>query len=313
MPEIVRKMGVIIAGEFYDAAPDFVLTMETKGIPAALMAAQALGVPLVIARRSSKVYEGSAVNINYVSGSSAHIETMSLSRRAVREGQRALIVDDFLKAGGTARGMIELMGEFNVEVVGMAFVMAKAQPASKLIQGERALMVMDLEGEDKSVTFLYPSDWILLSRENIDTMIDAAATVEEVAELAQTARTQIEQLGIIVLMAATGANNINFQHQNAGVALSGDDLMNLSSSLQSNISSAIGGVSFYDPELMAIGGTDAMLLQYVYTMAGIDFTGMQVYMPVGTELAICTLTSSAEDISAGAEAVGIIMGSLELQ
>lgn len=167
--------------------------------------------------------------------------------------------------------------------------------------------------EDKSVTFLYPSDWILLSRENIDTMIDAAATVEEVAELAQTARTQIEQLGIIVLMDATGANNINFQHQNAGVALSGDDLMNLAPSLQSNISSAIGDVSFYDPELMAIGGTDAMLLQYVYTMAGIDFTGMQVYMPVGTELAICTLTSSAEDISAGAEAVGIIMGSLELQ
>lgn len=41
--------------------------------------------------------------------------------------------------------------------------------------------------EDKSVTFLYPSDWILLSRENIDTIIDAAATVEEVAELAQTA------------------------------------------------------------------------------------------------------------------------------
>ena len=167
--------------------------------------------------------------------------------------------------------------------------------------------------EDKSVTFLYPSDWILLSRENIDTIIDAAATVEEVAELAQTARTQIEQLGIIVLMDATGAKNINFQHQNAGVALSGDDLMNLAPSLQSNISSAIGGVSFYDPELMAIGGTDAMLLQYVYTMAGIDFTGMQVYMPVGTELAICTLTSSAEDISAGAEAVGIIMGSLELQ
>ena len=138
MPEIVRKMGVIIAGEFYDAAPDFVLTMETKGIPAALMAAQALGVPLVIARRSSKVYEGSAV----------------------REGQRALIVDDFLKAGGTARGMIELMGEFNVEVVGMAFVMAKAQPASKLIQGERALMVMDLEGNDPSTLAIRPADWV---------------------------------------------------------------------------------------------------------------------------------------------------------
>lgn len=167
--------------------------------------------------------------------------------------------------------------------------------------------------EDESVAFLYPSDWILLSRENIDTIIDAAATVEDVAELAQIARTQIEQLGIIVLMDATGANNINFQHQNAGVALSGDDLMNLAPSLQSNISASIDGVSFYDPELMDINGTDAMLLQYTYAMAGIDFTGLQVYLPVGTELAICTLTSSAEDISAGAEAVGIIVGSLEFQ
>ena len=167
--------------------------------------------------------------------------------------------------------------------------------------------------EDESVAFLYPSDWSLLSRENIDTIIDAAATVEDVAELAQIARTQIEQLGIIVLMDATGANNINFQHQNAGVALSGDDLMNLAPSLQSNISASIDGVSFYDPELMDINGTDAMLLQYTYAMAGIDFTGLQVYMPVGTELAICTLTSSAGDISAGAEAVGIIVGSLEFQ
>lgn len=167
--------------------------------------------------------------------------------------------------------------------------------------------------EDESVAFHYPSDWILLSRENIDTIIDAAATVEDVAELAQIARTQIEQLGIIVLMDATGANNINFQHQNAGVALSGDDLMNLAPSLQSNISASIDGVSFYDPELMDINGTDAMLLQYTYAMAGIDFTGLQVYLPVGTELAICTLTSSAGDISAGAEAVGIIVGSLEFQ
>ena len=75
-PEIVTRMGEIMATEYYAAAPDFVLTMETKGIPVAFAAAHALGVPLVIARRSSKVYEGSAVNINYVSGSSGHIETM---------------------------------------------------------------------------------------------------------------------------------------------------------------------------------------------------------------------------------------------
>jgi len=134
--------------------------METKGIPVALMTAQALGVPLVIARRSSKVYEGSAVNINYVSGSSGHIETMSLSRRAVKEGQRALIVDDFLKAGGTAKGMIDLMGEFNVEVVGTAFVMAKQQQNGKLIHDEKPLMVMDMCGTDSDTLTIRPADWL---------------------------------------------------------------------------------------------------------------------------------------------------------
>ena len=69
MPEIVNGMGEIIATEYAQCEPDFVLTMETKGIPVAFATANALGVPLVIARHSSRVYEGSAVNINYVSGS----------------------------------------------------------------------------------------------------------------------------------------------------------------------------------------------------------------------------------------------------
>lgn len=96
-PAITNRMGEIMATEYYSQAPDFVLTMETKGIPVAFATANALGVPLVIARRSSKVYEGSAVNINYVSGSGS-IETMSLSRRSVKEGQKCLIVDEIGRA-----------------------------------------------------------------------------------------------------------------------------------------------------------------------------------------------------------------------
>ena len=42
------------------------------------MTARALGVPLVIARRDSRAYEGSAVKINYVSGGD-RIETMALA------------------------------------------------------------------------------------------------------------------------------------------------------------------------------------------------------------------------------------------
>ena len=151
-------MGNLIAGACYGLLPDFVLTMETKGIPVALMTAEALHVPLTIARHSSKVYEGSAVNINYVSGKGV-IETMSLSRRAVKEGSTALIVDDFMRGGGTARGMIELMKEFSITVVGICFVLAMENPKHRSIQGERSLMVLrDIkEGQPLDIR---PADWI---------------------------------------------------------------------------------------------------------------------------------------------------------
>ncbi|MBQ8653622.1 MAG: pur operon repressor [Clostridia bacterium] len=160
-PDTVRRMGDLIATEYAHAAPDFVLTMETKGIPVAFSTASSLGVPLVIARRSSKVYEGPAVNINYVSGSKGNIETMSLSRRSVREGQRALIVDDFLKGGGTAKGMCDMMHEFGVTVVGMAFVMATAKPEKKRVTGEKSLMILDVIGEDMETASVTPAPWLM--------------------------------------------------------------------------------------------------------------------------------------------------------
>ena len=63
-----QSLGEILAMDYYDKAPDFVLTMETKGIPIALMTARMLDIPLVIARRDSRAYEGSAVKINYIAG-----------------------------------------------------------------------------------------------------------------------------------------------------------------------------------------------------------------------------------------------------
>jgi purine operon repressor len=160
-PQTVGRMGTILAGEYDGECPDFVLTMETMGIPVALMTADALGVPLLIARHSSgKVYEGSAVNISYVSGSSGAVETMSLPRRAVREGQRALIVDDFLKGGGTAKGMADLMSELNVSVIGMAFVMTTARPEKKRITGEKCLMIMDIADSEAPDARVRPADWL---------------------------------------------------------------------------------------------------------------------------------------------------------
>jgi purine operon repressor len=99
------------------------------------------------------------VNINYVSGS-GNIETMSLSRRAVKENQEALIVDDFLRGGGTARGMVELMREFHVGVVGMAFVMSTIEPMKKRISGEKSLMTLEVLAGENPEAVVRPAAWL---------------------------------------------------------------------------------------------------------------------------------------------------------
>ena len=165
MPDVVERMGTIIASQFYRAEPDFVLTMETKGIPIAMMTARALGVPTVIVRRDSKVYEGPAVNINYLSGSGSRVETMSLSRRAVKEGQRALIVDDFMRAGGTARGMVDMMREFAVTVVGVCVLISTQEPAKKRLDGVKSLLVIEDTDESTGSANIRPANWLVQAME----------------------------------------------------------------------------------------------------------------------------------------------------
>lgn len=140
-PSVLRPLGLIFAGAFRDKRPDVVVTIETKGIPLALVTAEALGLPMVVIRSGNKVTEGSSVSINYVSGSSRRIQTMSLSRRALDPQRRVLVIDDFMKGGGTALGIKNLMAEFEANVVGIGvLVEARISEEPKLVEGYLSLL-----------------------------------------------------------------------------------------------------------------------------------------------------------------------------
>ena len=136
---VMTRLGEIIMTRFMDRNPDYILTVETKGIPLAVMVARAFNKPLVIARRDSKVTEGSAISINYVTGSSGRIQTMTLTKRAIPPNARVLIIDDFMKAGGTAKGLKELVLEMSGIVVGTGVLVATAEPNPKLIDDYESL------------------------------------------------------------------------------------------------------------------------------------------------------------------------------
>jgi purine operon repressor len=157
-PVDTQTMGEIIAAGYAHVEPGAVVTMETKGIPVAMMTARFLNVPLIICRRDNKITEGAVLTINYVSGSSDRtIRTMSLAKRLVSGVDKALIVDDFMRGGGTAKGMHELMAECGIEVVGTAVIIETEEPAQKLVNGCRALLKLKSVDEEHSAVHIIPA------------------------------------------------------------------------------------------------------------------------------------------------------------
>ena len=78
-PETVRGMAQIFAKKFRNSGADCVATIETKGIPLALVTAGLLDLPLIVIRRETKISEGATVSINYFPGSSERLQKMSIS------------------------------------------------------------------------------------------------------------------------------------------------------------------------------------------------------------------------------------------
>lgn len=153
---IAQKVGEIFAQHFIELEPECVVTIETKGIPLALMTAKALNLPLVIIRDGSRVTEGSAVSLNYVTGSSRNIRTMSLARRALPTESRVVIIDDFMKAGGTAKGMVELLAEFKAEVLGIGVLVDTELPEQKLVPNYYSLLKLSKVDEIERKIMLHP-------------------------------------------------------------------------------------------------------------------------------------------------------------
>jgi len=159
-PTITDKLGRMLASQFYKADPDFVLTVETKGIPLAMATARALGINSVICRREQQSgLDLPYVSINYISGSSGRLQTMSLAKKLVKEGQRALIIDDFMKAGGTARGMMEMMREFSITVVGIGMMITREVDTKKRVEDVKSLMIVR-EIDEETGADIVPASWI---------------------------------------------------------------------------------------------------------------------------------------------------------
>ncbi len=65
-----------------------------------------------------------------------------------------------MKAGGTARGLVDLMGEFEAEVVGVGVLIETAVPEEKLVDDYTSLVVLEAVRERPKEVVVRPSAWL---------------------------------------------------------------------------------------------------------------------------------------------------------
>jgi purine operon repressor len=160
-PVFANQIGEVFAGRFSSSAVDYVITVETKGIPIAYATAMNLGKPLIIVRHNSEVTDGASVNINYVSGSANKIQTMVLSIKALKRNSNLLFIDDFMKAGGTAKGILDLAKQFNSEISGIGVLIETEKPYKKLVDNYISLLSLKKVDEVNDEIDIQISDKIL--------------------------------------------------------------------------------------------------------------------------------------------------------
>ncbi|MBN2221075.1 MAG: pur operon repressor [Vallitaleaceae bacterium] len=156
-PRLLKKMSHCIVTHYRDCQIDYVVTIETKGIPLAMSIANDLSIPVAVVRKSAKLSEGTTLQLNYLTGSSKTIKNMSMPIRSLKRGSSVLIVDDFMKAGGTAKGIVDLLNEFECKIVGIAVVLSAEEPNKKLIDEYFTLVRFDGIDEEKQQIMIRPS------------------------------------------------------------------------------------------------------------------------------------------------------------
>ena len=111
---------------FADEPVTKVLTIETSGIAIACSVAREFGVPVVFAKKSKSVNMDGDMYVAEVE-SYTHKKTnkVIVAKKFLSEGDRVLIVDDFLANGCALQGLISIVDSAGAEVVGCGIVIEK--------------------------------------------------------------------------------------------------------------------------------------------------------------------------------------------
>jgi xanthine phosphoribosyltransferase len=157
---LFHEIGKELKKRFEGKEINKILTIEASGIGIACVVAQEFNVPVVFAKKSkTKNISGEVYTSKVESFTHGRIYDIIVSKDFLGEGDKVLLIDDFLANGKALEGLIDLVNESGAELVGASVVIEKGfQIGGKLIrdkgiQLESLAIVDDMDWRTGKIVF----------------------------------------------------------------------------------------------------------------------------------------------------------------
>lgn len=135
-PQLMAACGVELAKRFKAVNASKVLTAEISGIAPALTTAVELGLPVVYARKTKPITMPDQILLTLApSHTKGRTVELIVSPEYLGDGERVLIIDDFLASGQTIMGLVRLASAAGATIVGIgALVEKRFESGRELLQ-----------------------------------------------------------------------------------------------------------------------------------------------------------------------------------
>ena len=158
--ELFQEIGKEFKKRFAGEEINKILTIEASGIGIACVVAQEFGVPVLFAKKSkTKNISGEVYTSKVESFTHGRIYDIIVSKDFLGEGDKVLLIDDFLANGKALEGLAALVEESGAELVGAGVVIEKGfQIGGELIRDrgihlESLAIVDDMDWRSGKIVF----------------------------------------------------------------------------------------------------------------------------------------------------------------
>ena len=157
---LMEEIGREFHRRFADKKISKVLTIEASGIGIACFVAKEFGVPMVFAKKSHSINIDSDVYVAEVeSFTHKNKNNVIVSKQFLDEGDRVLIIDDFLANGCALQGLMSIVSSAGASVEGIGIVIEKGfQIGGQIIRNlgvqlESLAIIDAMDAEAGTITF----------------------------------------------------------------------------------------------------------------------------------------------------------------